>query len=422
MARRPQSLDSPGLWAATAPPGPSLPVLEAASDVDIAIVGAGYTGLSAALHAAQMGARVAVLEAQHIGAGGSGRNVGLVNAGMWIMPDEAEARLSAGNSLPGLLANAPASVWTLIETQGIACEAWPVGTLHCAPNAAGSAALAERHTQWQQRQVHLDLLDAHDTHARTGSTAFQSALFDPRAGTVQPLAYARGLAHAALRAGAMIYENTPALSAKRVSDHWEVRTPKAILKAERIIWAGNAYGQGAAKVPGLAILPYFNFATAPLPADLQARILPGGEGAWDTETVLTSFRKDAAGRFIIGSVGALGSFDVGLHEAWAKRKMARLFPELKGQSFEHRWFGRIGTTPDAVPRVLHMGDGAFGIAGYNGRGIAPGTVLGRLLAEHALGQARLLELTEAAPSQLAGVKGAGYRLGAAALHFVQGRV
>jgi glycine/D-amino acid oxidase-like deaminating enzyme len=84
-------------------------------------------------------------------------------------------------------------------------------------------------------------------------------------------------------------------------------TPGGTLRAPRVIWAGNAYGTWPRRAPGLAILPYFNFATDPLPADLRATVLPGGEGAWDTDTILTSFRLDAAGRFIIGSVGALGT-------------------------------------------------------------------------------------------------------------------
>ena len=131
------SLDTPGLWAVTAPAAPALTPLTGDATADIAIVGAGYTGLSAALHAAREGARVVVLDALGIGAGGSGRNVGLVNAGLWIMPDTVETSLSPGNPLPGLLAQAPAAVWEIITRHAIACEARPVGTLHCAPDAAG---------------------------------------------------------------------------------------------------------------------------------------------------------------------------------------------------------------------------------------------------------------------------------------------
>jgi glycine/D-amino acid oxidase-like deaminating enzyme len=281
-----------------------------------------------------------------------------------------------------------------------------------------AAALAERARQWQARQVAVRMLDAAETRARTGSTAYRAALFDPRAGTVQPLAYAIGLARAAMAAGATIHAPSPVTAARREGDQWQLTTPTGTLSAPRVIWAGNAYGQGPAATPGLAILPYFNFATDPLSDALRATILPGGEGAWDTAKILTSFRLDAAGRFVIGSVGALGAWDAGLHEAWARRRMARLYPQLKGQRFAHRWFGRIGTTPDAVPRLVQPGPGAVGIAGFNGRGIAPGTVLGRLLAEVALDRATLPPLAPARPDPLAAPRSLAYRAGAAAWHLL----
>jgi len=326
--------------------------------------------------------------------------------------------LPANDPLPGLLANAPAAVWETIARHAIDCEARPVGTLHCAPDAAGAAALQQRAAQWQARQVAVRLLDAGEARARTGTDRFRAALFDPRAGTVQPLAYARGLARAALAAGAALHAPSPVTAARRAGGDWLLETPGGQLRAPRVIWAGNAYGQGPAAVPGLAILPYFNMATAPLPAALRDTILPGGEGAWDTDDVLTSFRMDAAGRFIIGSVGNLGA-ELAVHEVWARRKMARLYPQLAGQAFAHRWFGRIGTTPDAMPRLLALGEGAFGIGGFNGRGIAPGTVLGRVLARAALGQGGLPGLQEARRDALAPGRAALYRLGAAALHLVQ---
>lgn len=415
------TLDSPGLWAVTAPPGPDLSPLVGDADADIAVVGAGFTGLSAALAAAEAGARVVVLEAQHIGAGGSGRNFGLVNAGLWLMPDDMAARLPKGSTLPALLANAPAAVWDLIQRHGLSCEARPVGTLHCAPDAAGVDALTERARQWRDRQVAVRLLDGPETAVRTGSRAFRAALFDPRAGTVQPLAYARGLARAAIAAGARLHAPSPVTATRHTNGQWHLDSPGGTLRAPRVIWAGNAYGQGPAANRSITVLPYFSFATDPLPEAARATILPGGEGAWDTADVLASFRLDAAGRFVIGSVGQLGAPDAAIHEAWARRRMAALYPQLDGQRFAHRWFGRIGTTGDAVPRLIDNGDGAFGLTGYNGRGIAPGTVLGRLLAQAALGQGPLPGLAPARPDRLRHLKSLGIRAGAAALHLVQRR-
>lgn len=423
MIPDPVAADGPGLWALTAPPAPPTGTLSDTIDTDIAVVGAGYTGLSAALHAAGAGARVVVVEGGAIGGGGSGRNVGLVNAGLWLMPADVEARLGTENPLPALLARAPAEVWALIERHAIDCEARAAGTLHCAPDARGIAALAERARQWQARGVAVALLDAAETQARTGSTRYRAALHDPRAGTVQPLAYARGLGRAALAAGAQIFTQSPVLRADQGSAGWTLYTPGGTVRAARVIWAGNAYATGPAAQPAraLAVLPYFNFATDPLPAPLRRTILPGGEGAWDTAKILTSFRLDAAGRFVIGSVGALGRADIGLHHAWAARQMARLFPALAGAPLVQGWWGRIGTTPDAVPRLWQPGPGAFGVLGYNGRGIAPGTVIGRLLAEAALGHGRLPELAPARRDPLRGPRALAFRGGAALWHLADRR-
>ena len=414
--------DTPGLWAITAPEFPPLEPLTGEIEVDLAIVGAGYTGLSAALEAAQAGARVVVLEAEGVGAGGSGRNVGLVNAGLWLMPDEVEARAGVESGLLDLLSAAPAAVWDTVERHAIDCEARPAGTLHCATDPAGLRALEERARQWQGRQVAVSLLDASQTRARTGTGQYLGALFDPRAGTIQPLGYARGLARAALKAGAVIHAPSRVTGAQAHGGRWVLETGRGKVSAARVIWAGNTYGTGPAANESLTIMPYFNFATDPLPEDLRKTILPGGEGAWNTATVLTSFRLDAAGRFIIGSVGQLGRVDTALHEAWASRQMRRLFPQLSGIPFAHRWFGRIGTTPDAVPRMVETGPGAYGVTGFNGRGIGPGTVLGRELARTALGlQSALPALPVAKADALRKVRGAGYRLGAAALHLADRR-
>lgn len=390
----------------------------------MAVVGAGYTGLSAALHLAQAGVSVAVLEADQIGAGGSGRNVGLVNAGLWLMPDDLLARAGPdhGARLLDALAAAPALVWELVRAHGLDCEASPTGTLHCAADARGARALAVRATQWRAHGADVELLDHPETVMRTGSTAFRAALFDPRAGTIQPLAYARGLARAALAQGAAIHTRSPLRELTRAGSGWQLTSDQGRLDARAVIIATNAYSAPPLDDLGreMAILPYFNFATDPLPPSVLAQILPGREGAWDTRKILTSFRRDAAGRFIIGSVGQLGQCDATIHRAWAERRMAALFPQLRDYPLRHGWWGRIGTTPDALPRLHQHGPGIWSISGYNGRGIGPGTVFGKMLAGLVSGTTDLrdipLPLATIRPDRLRHLRHSLFRAGAAALH------
>lgn len=143
------------LWAATAPQPPKTLPLQTSAKADVAIIGAGFTGLSAALHLAQQGVSVVVLEAMEIGHGGSGRNKGLVNAGMWVLPDDLPATLGAphGERLLNLLADAPSLVYELVERHGMNCEAVRKGTLHLAADESGLKQLQTRAAQWQARSA-----------------------------------------------------------------------------------------------------------------------------------------------------------------------------------------------------------------------------------------------------------------------------
>jgi glycine/D-amino acid oxidase-like deaminating enzyme len=399
-------------------------------EADVVVVGAGFTGLSAALHLAKGGARVVVLEATEIGFGGSGRNVGLVNAGMWVMPDALPAVLGAdyGERLLNLLGDAPQLVFQLIEEHAIACDPVHTGTLHCAVGDAGVKEIEQRAAQWQARGAPVDLLDAREAADKIGSTAYRGALLDRRAGTIQPLAYVRGLAAAAIATGAAVFTGSPVTGAERSGGRWVINTPGATVGADWVIVATNAY----TRTPWpeiraeLVHLPYFNMATEPLGDNLQRTILPERQGAWDTREVLSSFRFDRDGRLIFGSVGALRGTGTAVHEAWAKRALAKLFPQLGPISFAARWYGTIGMTADNLPKFHRLAPNVISFSGYNGRGIAPGTVFGRILADHISGKLseQDLPLPVSAPGEppMRRLKEAFYEVGAQAAHIVDGRL
>lgn len=385
---------SHGLWEASAPPPP--PTMPLAADVpaEVIVVGAGFTGLSAALHLAEAGRAVAVLEAEHIGFGGSGRNVGLVNAGLWAKPSEIRAALGErlGARLLDELGAAPALVFALIEKYRMDCEPVSNGTLHCAVGSKGLDDISERAQQWQALGAPVELLDAEATHRRVGTRRFCGSLLDRRAGTIQPLSFARGLARAAQLRGAAIYTQSPVRSADDLGDRWRIRTAAGSVTAPWVIVATNAYSTGVFGMlrDELVRLPYFNMATAPLSAESLAAILPGLEGIWDTREVLSSLRLDRAGRLVFGSVGALRGMGSAIHRDWGRRALLQWFPALRTVNFVHQWYGWIGMTPDSLPRFHRIARNLVTICGYNGRGIAPGTSFGRDLARLVGG-----ELTEA---------------------------
>ncbi|OLP58862.1 FAD-dependent oxidoreductase [Xaviernesmea oryzae] len=415
---------SHGLWEKTAPPAPKTAVLAGAITTDVAVVGGGYTGISAALHLAEAGLSVALLEAVDFGFGGAGRNVGLINGGMWVMPDDIPGVLGPvhGERALELLGGAPLLVRDLVEKHGIACEIETNGTLHLAVGEAGLKELRERHRQWTSRGAPVELLSAEETARRVGSEAYAGALFDPRAGTIQPLAYARGLAHAAQGAGVQLFSGSPVLSAERRGSGWMVATSNGSVTADWVIVATDAYSTGPfAEVRAEQLhLPYFNFATRPLSDNLRRSILPRREGCWDTKEILSSFRMDQAGRLVFGSVGALRNTGAAVHRAWAQRALKTLFPQIGDIPFEAEWYGKIGMTSDAVPRFHRFGDKMVGFSGYNGRGIAPGTVFGKTLARHVLGElsedALPLPVTEVKEQAFRSVREAYYEAGAQVAH------
>ncbi|GHG32665.1 NAD(P)/FAD-dependent oxidoreductase [Paracoccus aerius] len=348
--------------------------------VDLVVIGGGFTGNSAALEAARRGASVAVLEARTVGHGGSGRNVGLVNAGLWIPPQEVIGIMgnAAGHKLMAALAEGPSRVWRIIEDAGIDCEATRNGTLHLAHSAAGVRNLQERHRQGAAMGWPVECLDAKETARRTGSLAFYGSLFDPRAGTIQPLSYARGLAAAAHEAGARLHDQTKVTRIRQLGDKWIIEANGFTVRARALLLATNAYFDGIEMGfrPEFVAVSYFQFATAPMPARLRESILPGGEGCWDTAVVMSSFRIDEAGRMIVGAVGDLDGPGRPIHAAWARRALSRVYPQLADLPFEHDWCGRIAMTADHIPKIVALGPNAYASFGYSGRGISPGTVFG----------------------------------------------
>lgn len=419
-----------GLWEKTAPPAPATTTLREHLRADVVIIGGGYTGLSTALHLAEAGQRVVVLEAATIGHGGSGRNVGLINAGMWVQPEELPNVLGPvhGERLLHLLGDAPKLVMSIVDKFGIACELERNGTLHCAVGQSGVAELTERARQWQALGAPVELLDAAETATRTGTGAYAGALLDRRAGTLQPMAYVRGLAHAALGAGASIHTQSPVTAVSPEGKAWNAVTPNGSVVADWVVVATDVYGAGLWEKTRReqVILPYFNMATKPLSDNLRRSILPGGEGAWDTKDLLSSFRMDRDGRLIFGSVGALRNTGTAIHAAWARRSVQRLFPQLGPVEFEDLWYGSIGMTDNNLPRFHRYDRNIVGFSGFNGRGIAPGTVFGQVLARHIIGEISEdglpLPVTELKEASFRAARELYYEAGAQAAHLVGERL
>lgn len=406
------------LWDGSAEERPHEAMGALPARVDLAIVGGGFTGLSTALHVAEAGLSALVLEAKALGHGGSGRNAGLVNAGIWLPPAKVRAKLGpeVGPSFLARFGNGPETVFDLIERHQIRCEATRTGTIHAAHAPGAMADLRARHKEWRAMGAPVTLLDRDTVCEKTGTRAFFGGLFDGRAGTINPMGYVRGLARAAHAAGAAIKTGVQVTGLRRESDGWHVLTDQGDLAAKHVVLGTNAYT--GTLWPGLAQsytpIHYFQFATVPLGLE-AAHILPGRQGVWDTGKIMISIRRDAAGRLILGSMGrVLGNVSKGLSRRWADRRLRRLFPELGAVEFEAAWDGRIAMTADHLPRIHRLAAGLYTPIAYNGRGITTGTIFGQAIAALLTGSEEAdlpLPITDLAAEPGARLKAWGFDLG-----------
>ncbi|MEM6467797.1 MAG: FAD-binding oxidoreductase, partial [Pseudomonadota bacterium] len=329
--------------------------------VDVAVIGGGFTGLSAALHCAEKGLSVHLLEARHIGFGASGRNVGLVNAAAWLPPQKVVKVLgdTYGPRFVEEFGNAPAYVFSLIERHQMRCEPKRMGTIHAAHALSGMRDLTARHAAWQSLGAPVDLLDKNGVGELTGSEHFHGGLLDRRAGTINPMGYCRGLARAARAQGVVISVGVSVDGLSQSGSVWTVTTNHGEITARNVILGTNAYTAGL--WPGLektfTTIYYFQLSTEPL-GERADHILPGGQGLWDTAPVMSSLRRDADGRLLIGSMGKLlGNAAEGASERWGRAMLKRMYPTLGKVTFEEAWDGKIALTPDHMPKIYELADG-----------------------------------------------------------------
>jgi Glycine/D-amino acid oxidases (deaminating) len=374
------------LWRATAAETASFPPLAGRASARVAVIGGGYTGCSAALHLAAKGIETILVEADDIGWGCSGRNVGMVNAGLFLNPDVVEGALGekAGRALNEGLGGSPALVRSLIEAHGIACDASTTGIVKAAFGEKAAAGLAEHVRQWRARGAAIDLLSAHEVARMTGSPRYQGGLIDHRAFTIHPLSYARGLARAAQGAGARIHEKTRAVAIRKSGGSWVVDTPKGDIVADHVVVAVGAYGDDL--VPGIrqSFVPAgcFLCATEPVPDRYRDGVLPNGISFYDTRSAMLFARYDRDFRLVIGSMGWLPR---GSAAAWARSAICATFPILPELTIDYEWDGTIDLTPDHLPWVAEPEPGLSIVGGYNGRGIGQGTFWGKVIADRIAG-------------------------------------
>jgi glycine/D-amino acid oxidase-like deaminating enzyme len=374
----------PSLYADTAVAAVPTPALDVDRVVSVAIIGGGFAGLSTALHLAERGIDVIVLEAQEPGWGASGNNGGQLNPGLKLDPDTIEATFGAdlGRRMIAFAYDTPTFTLDLIRRLGIACEARQNGTLRAAYRETNAAAVEATAEQCLRRGMPVSVLDRSAVKEATGTDRYVRAMLDRRGGDVHPLSYARGLARAAIVAGAPIHGQTPATSLRREGGRWRIETPRAVVRAEKVLIATNAFTDDLWPDLRRTIVPVFSSiaATETLPDDLAQQIMPTRSVLYESGHITVYYRVDTANRLLMGGRGPMQWISDPSAVAYLMRYAARLWPALRGVRWTHGWNSRLAMTADHYPHVHEPDSGALIYLGCNGRGVALATAMGKQLA------------------------------------------
>lgn len=389
LAKAPPSTETFGssLWHAEAPPAPETGPIVGDMDVDVAVVGGGFLGASTALHLAESGVDVALIEADEAGFGASGRNTGFVvpNLLTGLDPRVMKNALGpdTGDRLCRMLGEAGDLVFDLIEKHGIDCRSSQSGWIQPLHSPEKRAWLEDRVAQWQALGRPVKALSRDEAVAEIGSDGYHGAFLDPTGGHLNPLAYVRGLTAAAIRNDAKVFSSSRATEMSRDGGKWLLRIEGGgTVRADRVLLTTNVSGQGLSKPAEGTQFPItlFQVATPPLDPELRKSVLPNNRCSADTRKDLIAFRWTPDNRIVTGGLLASPFGSAERARTHHLRRLNEILPQLPKLEAEYAWQGRLGAARDFLPRLMDIGDGAWSAIACNGRGMAMTTGLGKALA------------------------------------------
>lgn len=380
-------------WQDTAAPFTGAATQPVEGHADVAVIGAGFTGLGAARQLAKAGARVVVLESGRVGGGASGRNGGHLNNGLAhsFLAAKAELGQERAIALYRALDASIDTLETLIAEEGIACDFRRAGKLKLASKPKHFPAIAANFAA-VHAEVDADtaLLSPADLRGEIGAP-FHGAMLSKKSAMMHMGRYAAGLAAAAARHGAVIHEHTPLTAHRQTGSGHELRTPRGTLTADTVLLATGAYTPGFLGHFRRRIIPVGSFiiATRPLSESEVAATLPGNRTCVDTLNLGHYFRLSPDNRLLFGGRARFSAVSDQRSDAKSgailRADMLRLFPHLAGVEIDYCWGGLVDITQDRFPRAGYD-QGVWFAMGYSGHGAQLSTHMGMLLADAILGR------------------------------------
>jgi gamma-glutamylputrescine oxidase len=390
-----KSIDSPSYYTATANVTLAYPPLEGDREADVVIVGAGYTGISAALDLAEAGYKVIVLEAETVGYGASGRNGGQVCTGFSSGQAKIEHQLGKADARKcfALAEESKTLLTDRLKKYQIDCDlSW--GYLHVIPKAHQFEHLKE----WKEEYDGLgytdtQLLTKAELEEKLGSRIYYGALREGGAGHLHPLNYCLGLARAAVQAGAIICEHSRVTGVEQ-GNPAVARTANGSVKAKFAIIAGNAYlGNTVPKLEG-RIMPVGSYiiATEPLGENRAKALIRDGEAVANTNFIVDYYRLTKDWRMLFGGRASYSTLEPPNLGAYMRPRMTAVFPQLQDVKVDYAWGGFIAITSNRIPDCGLLAPNIYYAHGYSGQGVALAGLYGKLMAEAIRGQAERFDL------------------------------
>ena len=371
-------------YTATANPSPERPALEGDIECEVCVVGAGFTGISSALHLAEQGHDVVVLEAARVGFGASGRNGGqIVNSYSRDMDViEAKYGTETARALGDMAFEGNRIIRERIRQYAIACDL-KNGNLFAACNRKQLEGLREHKALWERFGNHeLELLEGEAYKREIGSERYTGALVDHSGGHLHPLNLVLGQAAAFESLGGVIHERTP-VSGVRHGETVMLTTPRGSVRARRVVMAGNAYLQGVLPELESKSMPCGTqiVTTEPLPQALRRELIPNDMAVEDCNYLLDYYRFTADGRLLYGGGVNYGGQDPADIAAVIRPKMLKTFPQLAEVRIDFAWSGNFLMTLNRLPQFGRLNDNVYYAQGYSGHGVTCSHLAGRLIAE-----------------------------------------